>query len=274
MKKTLLYGTLSLVFLGTTAFILSSSGIAGQTGSPGEGTCSGCHTGGGGVTQVTFSASPAFVLNQFIPGQTYTVTVTVTNSSFTKFGFGCEILTPSNANAGSMTTALTGVKFQNSGLRKNAIHTTPKTAAGSANFSFVWVAPTSGTATIYAAGNAIDGTGSAGGDKPGNASLALTADSGAGINEATQSNISGLSVYPNPVRSDFRIAYNLLEAAEVRTTLCDITGKEIAELNYEKQLAGAHTIVTRLPEAIAAGAYFVKVSIEGKQVAQRLIITQ
>jgi hypothetical protein len=275
MKKLLLFGILALVFTGTTAFILTSSGLAGLSGSPGEGNCGSCHTGGAGTTQVAFSASPAFVANQFIPGQTYTVTVNVTNNSFTKFGFDCEILTPANANAGTMTTTLTGVKFLNSGARKNAVHSTPKTGTGSAAFSFVWTAPITGTATIYATGNAINGNGSTTGDTPSaGASLALTADPSAGINESTQSGISGLVVYPNPVRSEFNISYNLLETARVKAALYDIMGKEISELNYEGQSAGAYTLSAQLPEGLPKGAYFVRLSIEGKQVAQRLIITQ
>jgi hypothetical protein len=273
MKKLLLFGILALVFTGTTAFIISSGGIANTTGSPSEGTCGGCHSGGGGITQVSFSGSPAFIGNQFIPGQTYTVTVTVTNNSFSKFGFDAEILNPSNTNAGNISTALTGVQIVNT-ARKNVTHTSAKSGTGSAAFQFVWVAPTSGTATIYAAGNAIDGTGGTGGDKPGNSSFVLTANTGAGINEATQSGISGLNVFPNPVRSEFRISYNLLTEAPVRAALYDIMGKEISELNYENQSAGAHTLSAHLPEGLPKGAYFVRLSIEGKQVAQRLIITQ
>lgn len=275
MKKLLLFGILTIIFSGTTAFIITSSGIAGQTGSPGEGTCAGCHAGGSGVTQVTFSSLPAFVSNQFIPGQTYTVTVNVANASFAKFGFDCEILTPANANAGTMTSTLTGVKFLNSAGRKNATHSTPKTGSGSAAFSFVWVAPATGTATIYAMGNAINGDNNTGGDTPSApASMSLTANLSAGINESTQSGISGLNVYPNPVRSEFRIAYNLTEDAVVRAALYDITGKEVAELNNEKQPVGAHIISAQLPEGLAKGAYFVRLSVEGKQAAQRLIITQ
>jgi hypothetical protein len=275
MKRFLLLGTLALIFTGTTAFIISSAGIAGFTGSPSEATCGNCHSGGAGTTQVALSASPVFVANQFVPGQTYTITVNVTNNSFTKFGFGCEILTPANANAGSMTTALTGVKFLNSGARKNAVQTTPQTGTGSASFSFVWVAPATGTANIYATGNAVNGNGSTSGDTPSaSVLLSLTADLSAAVNESVQSGISGLTVYPNPVRSEFSIAYNLPGSAYVKVSLHDIQGKEITEFSSANQSAGAQNIRAQLPEGLSKGVYFVKVSIEGKELAQRLIITQ
>ena len=81
MKRFLLFILLGIVFTGTTAFIISSGGITGRTGSPGESTCSGCHGGGSGTTIVSLSASPSFTSAQFTPGQTYTLGVTVSNIS-------------------------------------------------------------------------------------------------------------------------------------------------------------------------------------------------
>jgi hypothetical protein len=276
MKRNLYILTfLSIVFLSSTAFVvMTSSGIAGQTGSPGEGTCSGCHSGGGGVTTVSFSAVPSFTSNQYLPGQTYTVTVTVANANFSRFGFGCEILTPANANAGSMTTALTGVKFLNSGARKNAVQTTAKLGTGSADFSFVWVAPTSGTATIYAAGNAVNGTGSTSGDKVGSASLALTPDLSAGISEPVASGFAGISIYPNPVISDLKMNYSLTEAGDVNISITDLQGKEVAEIKNENQQHGFHSVTATIPASVSKGVYFVRLSLNKKTSTQRLIVIQ
>jgi hypothetical protein len=273
MKKLLSFTVLVIIFIGTTAFIISSGGIVNQTGSPGEGTCASCHGGGSGTTNVSISGSPAFVANQYIPGQTYTVTVNVTNNSFAKFGFNAEILNSSNANAGNITTALAGVQIVNV-TRKNVTHTTAKTGTGSALFQFVWVAPLTGTATVYSTGNAIDGTGGTGGDTPGISSLVLTPDLSSGINEATISGISGLNVYPNPIKSEFKISYNLIENSNVKAALYNLQGQELAEITNENQISGAHLLEASLPSDLAKGVYFVKLSVNGKQAAQRLIITQ
>jgi hypothetical protein len=273
MKRLLLFIVLGTVFTGTTAFIISSGGITGRTGSPGESTCSGCHGGGSGTTNVSLSASPSFTANQFIPGQTYTLGITVSNNSFSKFGFNAEILNSSNTNAGNITSGLSGVQVVNT-TRKNVTQTTPKTGTGSATFQFVWVAPLSGTATVYASGNAVDGTGGTGGDTPSNSLFVLTANSGAGINENVLSGISGVNVYPNPIRSEFRISYNLMENGRVRTALYDIRGQEIAEIANEEQAAGAQVLNAQLPSDLAKGVYFVKLSLDEKQQIQRMIIVQ
>lgn len=273
MKKLLLFALLGIIFTATTAFIISSGGITGRTGSPGETTCSACHGGGSGTTSVSISGSPAFTANQYVPGQTYTVNVTVSNSSFSKFGFNAEILNPSNTNAGNITSGLAGVQVVNT-TRKNVTQTTPKTGTASATFQFVWVAPLSGTATIYAAGNAVDGTGGTGADTPGNSNLVLKDNSGVGINEAVASGISGLNVYPNPVRSEFKISYNLIESGKIKAALYDLQGKEIIEFANEDQTNGTNTLNAQLPPDLTKGVYFVKLSIEGKQQVQRLIITQ
>jgi hypothetical protein len=273
MKKLFLLILLGTIFIGTTAFIINNSGITGRTGSPGETTCSVCHGGGGGTTNVLISGSPVFVSNQYIPGQTYTVTVNVTNNSFTKFGFNAEILNASNANAGNITTALAGVQIVNV-TRKNVTQTTAKTGTGSAIFQFTWVAPLTGTATIYAAGNAVDGTGGTSGDATGAATLILTPDLSAGINETTISGISGLNVYPNPIKSEFKISYNLIENSNVKAALYNLQGQELMEITNENQISGAHLLEASLPSDLAKGVYFVKLSVNGKQAAQRLIITQ
>lgn len=273
MKRILLFGLLGIVFLGTTAFIISSGGIINRTGSPGESTCSACHGGGAGVTQVAISGSPSFIANQYVPGQTYTVTVNVINNPFSLFGFNTEILNSSNNDAGTITSALAGVQVVSS-IRTNVTQTTPKSGTGSAPFRFVWVAPLTGSATIYAAGNAVDGTGGTGSDTPGGATLTLTPDLSSGFNEAVSSGISGLNVYPNPVKSEFNISYNLIESATVKASLYDLKGKEIAEISNENQQSGKQFIRGELPEGLAKGVYFVKLSSNEKQQIQRLIIVQ
>ncbi len=274
MKKLLLFILLGVIFTGTTAFIISSGGFINATGSPGEGTCSGCHGGGSGTTIVSISGLPNFTANQYVPGQTYTVTINVSNNAYTRFGFDAEILDPTNVNAGNMTVGFAGVQIVNS-TRKNATHTVFKTGSGAAIFQFEWVAPLSGTATIYAAGNAVDGTGGTGGDQPSaGANLVLSPSTGMSVNEATLSGISGLNVYPNPIKSEFKISYNLIENANVKAGLYNLQGQEIGEITNENQAIGAHVIEATLPTDLAKGVYFVKLSVDGKQAAQRLIITQ
>ncbi|MGE0568790.1 MAG: choice-of-anchor V domain-containing protein, partial [Bacteroidia bacterium] len=174
--------------------IISSTGIAGQTGSPSEGDCSQCHSGGSSIVSgATITAIPGFTNSEYVPGQTYTINVLVGAISFSNFGFGCEILNAANADAGTMQNAGAGVKFVTAGNgRKNATHITPKAGNNITSFSFEWVAPNSGNATIYAAGNCVNLNGNTTGDLPVKTSLALTAQVASGVNEIENKQLSHL----------------------------------------------------------------------------------
>ncbi len=276
MKKRLLtiIGITS-VAIATSAFIANySTGIAGYTGAPGESTCTFCHASSTGVSGTTISATPAFTGNQYVPGQTYTITVGVGSLTNSNFGFGCEILNGSNTNAGTMQNAGTGVQFLNTvGGRKNATHTAKKAGTGFATFQFEWVAPASGQVGIYAAGNAVNNNGNSAGDAVSSASLSLTASTGASVSENV-SQIASINIFPNPIKSDFKFNYSLMESGTVHVALYDLQGKEIAEFVNENQNNGLHTINATLPSDLSKGVYMMKFSLNGQQAAQRLVITQ
>ncbi len=259
--------------LASSSFInkKSSGGIVGKTGSPSETTCATCHSGGNGISGVTISASPVFVAGTYVPGQTYTISIDVSNPNFSFFGFDAEILNTSNTNAGTMTTGFGGVQFGNFGLRKNATHSTPKTGSGSASFSFEWVAPVGGQVKIYAAGNAINGNASTTGDSPGSTSLIL--GDPLSVNE-TPKTVYGFNVYPNPIVSNFKINYSLSSPSEIVIAVCDLQGKECARLLSQKQNEGFHSVNAEMPENLTKGVYLLKLICGDKTTEQRLIILQ
>lgn len=165
MKKWVLLLIPGSVLLFTSS-MLRQSGIAGKTGSPGESTCQSCHAdfalnSGPGMISIS-----NFGMNnwQYVPGQTYPITVTVSQAGLTKFGFGLECLTGSNINAGTLSivdpnaTKLLG-KVVNGVNRINATHTLNGTYnLNSQSFIVNWTAPPAGTGpvTFYFAGNATN----------------------------------------------------------------------------------------------------------------------
>jgi len=277
-KALLVSGTALIVSGLTTSFIMkSSSGISGRTGSPGESTCTACHGGGSGTTVVNISAIPAFTSNQYVPGTTYTVNVTVTNNSYSNFGFGCEILdASSNTNAGTMTTPLTGVKFLTaSNGRKNAVHSSPKSGTGSATFSFVWTAPTgTNNIVIYAAGDAVNGNGSTSGDAVGSKSLSLSANTTTGIKEIT--NNVKINVYPNPASDFVSIQVeNISNVENVNIELWDLKGNKVDHLNASQLNVGTQNIRVFLPDNINNGLYILKLqSANNETIASKMIIVK
>jgi hypothetical protein len=267
--------TICTAFISTKYHNKSSSGITGQNGSPGEGTCSGCHAGGSTSTTVSINAVPAFTNNEYVQGQTYTITISVTGTGYPKFGFTSEILfTPNNTNAGTMANPGAGVILANgpSG-RKNAIHNTPKTGAGTANFTYEWTAPTNGANTIriYAVGNCVNGDGFSSGDFSRATSLVITTPAITDIEQQKLLALKGFLVYPNPAQDKINVNYNLSDTKNVCIQLCSITGEVAAELLNEQEESGMYSKKLSIPAGVASGMYFLKVNADSKVVAQRLV---
>lgn len=274
MKKNII--TISIV--STFAIISSayvakfSTGKTDSTGSPGEGTCANCHSGGSGTTVVNVSFNPSITSGSYTPGQTYTITVNVINNPFSKFGFACEILDASNNNAGTMSNPGTGVQFMvGSNGRNVAAHTTPKTGTGSAQFTFEWTAPTSGIVNLYAIGNAVNGNGSTTGDKPSSTfSLSLNPDlTAVAINHPT---IQSISVFPNPVKDVLNIQMNTstkIENAEIQ--ILDLSGKNIF-YNQFSLASGNNQLSFNLPENISNGLYIINIKHQHQKVSKLMMI--
>ena len=275
-KKLLIISSFTFAILATTAFIKSNNGIAGKTGSPGEQTCASCHSGGAGVTTTSISSTPAFVSNQYIPGQTYTVNITVSSTALSSFGFGCEILN-GTANAGVISAIAGSSQIKTFTGKSNAVHvfTAPGTGSPSSKtFSFKWVAPSTGTtATIYAAGNAVNGDNSVSGDNSSTTSLVLTPDLSSGINN-TVKEVVNLNIYPNPVVETINLQYVLLKSGNVKASIFDIQGKEVDVLLNENQMSGNFNNSYVISKSIKSGVYFIKLAVDGKTMTQKMIIKQ
>lgn len=285
MKKTITTVSIAIIILlSSSAFVkhYHSTGMAGYTASPNEGSCNTCHSGGSSTAAgTTITSIPSFSLNEFVPGTTYTITVQLAAVGFNRYGFGCEILNGSNANTGNMQLITgEGVKFLLAGQRQNAVHTAAKVGTGGSSFSFEWVSPTVDTvATIYVAGNAVNFNSQASGDFPiSPVNMKLTAykaplEPTTAIHENKLNVISGISVYPNPARGLTSISYFLSKTENVSVQLLDMNGRVIKDLLSEKQASGSHSHFLDL-QNVASGVYFVKTSIADQKVSQKLIAIQ
>jgi hypothetical protein len=171
--------------------VSSDNGKAGATGAPGENNCTNCHAGtavNGGSGSITITSDN---LNnwEYVPGQTYNFSVTVSEANRSLFGFGIEALQSSGANGGTLNSGI-GSSIKNATVggnsRRNVVHQlNAGTGAGSHTFNFTWVAPTSniGDVTLYTAGVAANGNGSDTGDHVYKTSQVITPSAGTQINE-------------------------------------------------------------------------------------------
>lgn len=154
-------------FVTYAALTYSSQPPAQRTGAPGEGTCSGCHSGtsrpGQGITIVvdtdTLTATGAHF---YTPGDTDTITLYL-NIPGARNGFELTALNQTNSAAGTFILLNTAnTSLQSAGGRWYVGH---RSASSTSWWQFLWVAPSvADTVTFYVAGNAANGNNSTSGD--------------------------------------------------------------------------------------------------------------
>jgi hypothetical protein len=276
------YLTITAIFalcISMGTMLVKEDGRAGNTGSPGENTCntSGCHTGNpvnstnGSVT----IASPDLINWQYVPGETYTISVTVAQNNRSLFGIGFEALTSTNNNAGILTPGV-GTQLKNAVVqgvsRVNVVHIENGGASPNTHtFTFTWQAPATdiGNVTFYAAGNAANNNGSASGDFIYTTNQVVTPASTVGVSELSKVDIS-LNVYPNPAADDLNFTYTLVEPALVRAEIISISGETVRVLFEEKQAAGDTYQIVRITD-LAQGTYLLSLTI-GNERLSRLFV--
>jgi uncharacterized protein (TIGR03437 family) len=140
-----------------------------MTGAPGEGTCVGCHYTYGepnkGLGHVRVTGLPAV----YTPGQTYNLTVTVSDPQARSWGFEMTAVDATGTStavgnltvADSVTTAKRAAPTPDGKTRTYLSHFTGgiyQGQANSASWSFTWTAPNASVGDIifYASGNAAN----------------------------------------------------------------------------------------------------------------------
>ncbi len=275
----------------------AEGGQASSVGSPGElGTCSRptCHGAGGtpagvadnaGPGSVSFTAVPALTGNQYIPGQVYNVTVTVSQTGLKRFGFGCEILDNSgstnghiNNTAGTVTvTDLVNTRTWcafGTGRCSITQDTNGGFSKNTASFQFNWTAPGAAykydSVNIYLCGNAADDNLLAdSGDYIYSKHIILTKSlTGLANLQATSFN---LNVYPVPANKQLTVSFGLPETSIVNVKLYSIDGKLVKELENNKFEAGDFSQSYSL-DGMSKGMYFLNISTGNITQAKKIII--
>lgn len=181
----------------------SRTGAPAVGGIPAELTCnsSGCHSGNSvndGIATFQILDAPS----SYMPGQTYTIRVSLSRPGNSRFGFQLVALDQNGANAGTLAVNDTSTQLipgdPGSWAGRNYIeHTTAGSATTSANqriWSIKWTAPAArgGKITFYAAGNAANDDRSSAGDFVYTTSVVLRPDI-VTVNGATFSSTAPLS---------------------------------------------------------------------------------
>jgi hypothetical protein len=153
----------SLLAVAPCASAYSTGPPNAKTGAPGEGTCHECHNSfplNSGPGSVAITAPSTYAANQ-----TYQITVTVTQSGQSRWGFEftplstgtCTITDPANTQKDTFQTRI---------YVKHTAQGTNNGTPGPTSWDFDWTAPAvpPDTVRFYAAGNAANGNDRSSGD--------------------------------------------------------------------------------------------------------------
>ncbi|MFI5221172.1 MAG: choice-of-anchor V domain-containing protein [Bacteroidia bacterium] len=173
MKKIITFiFLLSLMSVSYLAFNNAAGPPSSQTGAPGETNCTSCHSGTAitsGTNWGNISFSSNIPSGGYTPGSTYSLTLSLTQSGITRYGFEITALTSSTNTAAGTLTAGSGQGSTTSGGRYYVYHSSSSNyfSSGTASWTFSWTAPTPGVSGVafYAAINASNNDGTSSGDQ-------------------------------------------------------------------------------------------------------------
>ncbi len=255
-----------IIALGGIAFLFMANREGrpiGVTGAPGETgqVCSTCHNGGSFNADIVISLanSAGDQVTEYIPGQEYDLTVTVSGSNAAGFGFQLVPLTSSNDKmAGDWGNLGNDVKLQDD---LNRTYIVQSDINDDGVFTAKWIAPDSGSGSVdfYSSGIAANGNGGTTGDM-----AVMTSIS---IGEGTSTSVGELdfevNLYPNPT-SDFLI----IEAeSEVSYNVFSVTGESTIS---NKTIGHKHTVDI---SSLQDGTYMISL-VDGDRTSSKWFVKQ
>jgi hypothetical protein len=269
--------------------IASSAAPASSTGAPGEVDCtnSGCHdtySSNSGIGVITII--PDSSLTNYTPGQTYTITLEVSQSPLVRFGFQMVALRDSDQTNVGAFSVIDGLRnqitpgYNNLSNRRYMTYTFNSTnclsTPGQGIWSFKWTAPSTdvGPITFYAAGIAANNDGMDFGDYCYTASLKINPSPLQSIENYTPNlNNFSLNIFPNPVKDNVNINYTLTELSKIKIDLVDPQGKIVEQLLSSKQDKGEHKLSLPIANCYKGGMYFLRFERNGKIANKKVFIT-
>ncbi len=245
MRKT----ALLLPIVGIFAYLTLTSSSGGRSGNLTTSGCGSCH-GNSATTGITVSFSldsAGTTVTKYKAGKVYTLKMTGTNSTSSNLSFFgyhmVAVMGSGSTQAGTFGTLPSGTSQHSSGSLTVLGHNmpiSPASGTGASGTTYTvsvpWTAPAagSGTVTVRAALNAVNGDGNDGSSDHWNTGSGTFAElpTTTGVNEAVA---AAVSVYPNPVSTNLNIE---LGTEESEVAVYDLSGKLMAiETNVSGKLS-------------------------------------
>lgn len=231
-------------------------------GAPSANACTSCHTGsalnsGPGSASVNIVGNPT----GYVPGQTYQVEVTVSNTGRSKFGFALSADNGSGAARGSLAN---GGNAAVQVVNNYATHTASGVSgSGARTWTVNWTAPSTaqGNVRFLAYGNATNSSNSDGGDLIYSATATL---SPATTGMAENNTLGKVDIYPNPVvNGRINLALDLKNSGILDVRLLNRNGQTVQTLLSEHAQAGQQLFIATLTQDVPSGVYYLMMEQNG-----------
>jgi len=258
--------------IATNALTTDATGNAtgapvSRTGSPADGAnCTACHTGTAATTVAGLITS-TIPATGYVPGQTYTVTASITQAGKTKFGFEISPQTTAGVKKGTLVvTSSTTTQVIGSG--KYITHKSAGTSfpSGTATWTFNWTAPVAGSGnfTFYGAFNVTNANNAVSGDIIKLSTLAVTEDLSTGI--ADQLSLDNqINIFPNPVEDRLNISTSSADLTEATVSIINVQGQLVRVVDHFQ--LNSYIGVDELPK----GFYIVKIESEQGMAVKKIL---
>lgn len=263
---------MAVCFIAANLYSLSD-GAFNMTGAPGEGDCTGCHSGKlsnsdpMGAIQILIDSSNGF----YEPGKTYPVKVKLNYKGKNRFGFA--LTTRKKLQFAHVGTFLTSPNSEVFNRFEYVAHSKASiNMADEKTWSFNWQAPDSGNADInfYAAGVVANADNDNTGDIVYKTQVTLKSKASSAIDElALRSNV--ISVYPIPAQDIIwlkNIQTNKIEEAE----LIGIKGNLIKKYGKQDFTEDGQNAKLILGSEIPVGTYILCVKQQTKVSYAKLLL--
>lgn len=287
LTRTLLFlsSIVAIITLSLSdSFTNSSQAPTGRTGAPGELTCNsaGCHDGNNTIqfTGPGILSSQSGATAAPTAGTTYNMSFNA--GSAAEYGFSLTALDDQGNAAGTLELIAnsTITSLATAGGKQYVGHLN---ANGTVAWPFKWTVPAVVPSVVYfyIAANLANNDGSKDGDQiytyiyqwngggltkrssavPTNTGIALNADDAREV-----------SIYPNPVKEDLSVFFDLQDNAQVTADIYNINGQLVKTLVDETLAAGAHARNFTVASELSTGMYLVKLNINNQPYFKKIMV--
>lgn len=258
---------ISSLLLNTNTNLIANSGgsVGGYSNSVGDNgnSCGqgGCH-GGGHIVDLTGYIITDIPVGGYVPGNTYTISVTGPDRGKSKFGFELSAEDNAGNTLGSLTPSVSGREQLKANGQVTHTNSGNTVTGGSFGWQASWVAPNSGAGDVTFSTSVLfaNGNGNNSGDSTRVSSLTIGEDATTNINDK-ESDIKKL--YPNPVVNELNI--ELSNNLERTVSIINSAGKVVKKVQMKSSFINLDL------SDLTKGVYVVSVDRNGAKFTQAFI---